>query len=130
MSKSGPMNGGLPSAKVLIAIPSGPMWHAEFALDLLLMVQNSQLPTPGYHRVETAIRNIRGSTIWRQRADLLRGAVEMNCTHALFVDVDQIFPSTTLRRLLAHKKQIVAANVAIKQFPSFPTARKLVDGQI
>lgn len=66
----------------------------------------------------------RMSTLPRARQELLEDAVLKNCTHALFLDSDQAFPSDTAHRLLAHKKSVVAANIALKTMPSFPTARQ------
>ena len=114
-----------PSAKVCIAIPSGEQWHAAFAMCTTLMILDTMTyPTPGWGGITTAIRNIRGSMLWKQRADLVQGALDLDCTHLLFVDSDQTFPANTLRRLLHHKKPVVACNVATKQYPSSPTARK------
>ncbi len=48
-------------------------------------------------------------------------------SHLLFLDCDQTFPSSTMRRLLVHKKPVVAANVATKGFPTKPTARRVGD---
>lgn len=114
---------------VQISIPSGPQWYAAFAMDVLQTYTDALTkPIPGVRIQGITVRNIQGSTIWRQRTDLIRLAMESDCTHVLFVDTDQTFPATTLRRLLHHQKPVVACNVAVKQLPSIPTARNLVDG--
>lgn len=117
----------LPTAKVCIGIPSAGMWHGKFGMDLLQMVLITLAhETPGYSHVDVVIKHVMGSTIWRQRSDIMQMAVDMECTHLLFVDTDQTFPSTTLQRLLSHKKEIVSCNIAVKKIPSCPTARRLV----
>ena len=115
----------LPAAYVCLGIPSGATWAAQFATSLWGMTIDSLMQlTPGYSHIDLALQNTRGSTLWTQRSKIMQDAVTRGCTHLLFVDSDQTFPPATLRRLLAHKKPVVAANVAVKQIPAFPTARK------
>ncbi len=120
----------LPVANVQISIPSGNMWYGRFAMCVIQMILDSYTyETPGWKIGNILTRNIKGSTIWRQRAELIQGALDTDCTHMLFIDVDQVFPANTLRRLLSHNKPIVAANVAVKQWPSMPTARAWREGE-
>lgn len=113
-----------PEVHVRIGVPSGIQWYAAFAMSLLRMQDNTmEFPTPGYGKVQTSVHNSVGSTIWTQRSKLMQQAIEDGCTHLLFVDCDQTFPAFTLRKLLSHKKEVVACNVAVKQIPSCPTAR-------
>lgn len=65
-----------------------------------------------------------GSILPQIRQRILNKALEVPCTHLLFVDTDQVFPHFTLHQLLAHKKPVVVANVATKKFPCSTTARK------
>lgn len=51
-----------------------------------------------------------GSIIVNNRTLLVHKAAETKATHILFIDSDMRFPADTLERLLAHKKDIVAAN--------------------
>ena len=114
----------LPTAVVQISIPSGSQWYARFSMCLIHLILDSvNRDTPGWDHIDITTRNIRGSVIWKQRAELLQKAIDGGCTHALFLDVDQTFPPNLLRRLLSHKEPIVAANVAVKEWPSMPTAR-------
>ncbi len=120
-----------PEAQVMIAIPSGPFWHAEFAMGVTLMMLDTMIyDTPGWGNITVSLKNIRGSIIWKQRTDLIQAAIKEGNTHLLFIDTDQVAPANTIRRLIHHKKPIVACNVAIKQVPTMPTARKLNDGQM
>lgn len=76
----------------------------------------------GQHR-ELLFLEKRTSNLPRARQELLEDAQLQNCTHALFLDTDQSFPMDLLHRLIAHKKPVVACNIALKTLPSFPTAR-------
>lgn len=64
------------------------------------------------------------SNLPRSRQEALEDALMNDCTHALFIDVDQTFPMDTAHRLLRHKKAIVGCNIPLKNMPSFPTARQ------
>ena len=122
---AGSTGGNLPSAKVLVAVPSGTMWHAGFGMCLVqLMLDTALFPTPGFEKVEAGLTNKKGSVIWRQRTELVQQGLDEGFTHLLFIDSDQTFPSSTLRRLLVYSKAVVAANVATKGFPARPTARR------
>jgi hypothetical protein len=121
---------GLTPVSVQISIPSTIQWFARFGMDLLEMYADTlSNETPGVYVERLAVKNNVGSILCNQRAWMLEAAIEAKFSHVLFVDADQTFPPSTLRRLLAWRKQVVAANVATKQIPSFPTARKLVDGK-
>jgi hypothetical protein len=69
------------------------------------------------------VHNKRGSILAQMRQSQVEAAIQNKATHLLFVDSDQMFPRDLAHRLLAHEKQIVAANVATKVIPASPTAR-------
>lgn len=48
---------------------------------------------------------------------LTREAKEKGATHLLFVDSDMLFPPDTLRRLLAHDKDIIGVDYHKRKFP-------------
>lgn len=56
--------------------------------------------------------DIVSSRTWLVNEALARGA-----THILFVDSDMMFPDDTLKRLLAHKKEIVGVEYNKREFP-------------
>jgi hypothetical protein len=64
------------------------------------------------------------------RQGIAEQALEKGCNYLLFIDSDQTFPPFTLRRLLSHRKPVVACNVPIKRFPSNPTARAYEEGNL
>lgn len=119
-----------PGPSVTIGIPSGDTWNAKFGMCLVQMFLDTMInPIPNMGKVQhVKIHNIQGSTIWRQRQQIIEKAIEDESTHLLFVDCDQTFPSTTIRRLLFHQKELIACNIATKQIPSIPTARKWING--
>jgi len=88
-------------ARVGICIPSGDMVHADFMLALASMCNN-----PG---AGIALISCKGSLIVVNRNNGVKFSIDLNCTHLLFLDSDMVFPQDTLRRLLAHNKDIVGA---------------------
>lgn len=110
--------------KVAVGIPTRGMWVDKFGMSLLgLLTYFHNNPVVGYKKQEIHVLNIRGSILPNQRVDIFKKALEIEATHVLFLDDDQVFPAQTLHRMLSHKKEIVAANIAVKQYPSNPTAR-------
>ncbi len=51
------------------------------------------------------------------RTWLVQEAIKRGATHLLFVDSDMMFPEDTIPRLLAHDKEIVAAEYNKREFP-------------
>jgi hypothetical protein len=48
---------------------------------------------------------------------LVRRSIELRATHLLFVDSDMLFPTDTLKRLLAHDKDIIGVEYNKRKFP-------------
>lgn len=69
-----------------------------------------------------SILTAEGSVICQLRHNLVRNALNIGCTHLLFIDSDQTFPADTLHRLAAHRKPIVAANCTTRAEPVAPVA--------
>lgn len=113
--------------RLMVGIPSTQEWDAEFGMSLVLMSTFMGFPVPGFDRQSVRIHNKRGSILAQMRQELVEQAMEMEATHLLFVDSDQVFPKDLvhrmLRRMLKPEVQVVAANVATKMLPSTPTAR-------
>jgi hypothetical protein len=106
--------------KVTIALPSGDMMHTASALCLASMFARTVCASED---IIVTVHNRKGSVLSQSREEMVDIALETNATHILFVDSDQTYPHDTLLRLLAHKVPVVAANVATKSMPPFPTAR-------
>lgn len=110
---------------VFIGIPSGSDWKADFGMSLAGMVAAAAKPLRGGGYIERLqLWNTKGSILSRSRATIAKKALELECSHLLFVDSDMTFPNWTLHQLLSHNKAVVAANCVVKQLPSNPTARQ------
>jgi len=69
-----------------------------------------------------------GTFVHQAREKLLHDVIELwDASHILWLDADMTFPKDAALRLLAHDKEVVAANYVTRVPPSRPTARK--DGQ-
>lgn len=113
---------------VFIGIPSGSDWKADFGMSLAALMASAGRPLKGGGFIERVqLWNTKGSILSRSRHTLVRKAQELQCSHILFIDSDMVFPNWTLHALLAHDKAVVAANCAVKQLPSLPTARQQGD---
>ena len=110
---------------VMIGYPSGSEVKARFTNCLTnMLTYYISSPVPGYRNQMMKPMNVRGSIISRQRMQIVKEAIAGDYTHILFVDSDQTFPRDTIHRLLAHDKDVVGCNIATKQIPASPTARK------
>jgi hypothetical protein len=101
-----------PVPLVAIAIPSGDMVHADFAMRLATLCLN-----PG---ARACIVNAKSSLIMVGRNQCVEAARLVKATHALFLDSDIVFPADTLTRLLAHDKDIVGGLYIQRTPPHHP----------
>lgn len=101
--------------KVGICVPCRDMVSSGFAFDLANLVGFTS-------KADLAMLTVSGTLIVNQRTNLAREAMDMGCTHVLYIDSDMRFPKDGLDRLLAHDKPIVAANYCTRKFPLKPVA--------
>lgn len=59
----------------------------------------------------------KGCDIVSARTWLVREALKKDATHLLFVDHDMLFPYDAIKRLVAHKKDIVSVEYHKRKFP-------------
>jgi hypothetical protein len=110
--------------KVGIVSPARDIVDTGFAFD----AQNMIGYTCAHHRdIALASFVSKGTMIFNQRIDLAREAMSEGCDWILWLDTDMRFPKDTLIRLLAHKKDIVAANYVTRQVPPEPVSFQLTD---
>ena len=110
--------------RMLVAVPSGQHWFAQFGIDLVTMVSSFvNIKVPGYRSQELRVANIRSSILSKNRLDAVKAAKAAHSHYILFLDTDHTFPKDLPQRLLSHGKLIVAANCVTKQVPAQPTAR-------
>ena len=109
---------------VMIAIPSGDTWKADFGMSLAGLIASIGKPLrKGKHIEMLRLWNTKGSILSRSRQTLVEKAQAEKVSHILFLDSDMVFPEWTLHRMLDLELMVVAANCATKQLPSTPTAR-------
>ena len=114
--------------RVVVGVPSGGSWNAEFGTSLVSLVANfANVPVPGFKSHELRVANVKGSILPKQRLDILKAAKACQATHLLFIDSDQTFKPDLLHRLLSRGKDVVACNIATKQIPANTTARRKTD---
>lgn len=97
---------------VAVCIPSGEMVHADFMMSVLQVVQNSRVAN-----FRVSMVNAKFSIVAEARNLCVRAAVEAKAEWLLFFDSDMVFPSDTLKRLLAHDRPIVAATYTRRMLP-------------
>jgi hypothetical protein len=100
------------SPLVAIAVPSGDMVHADFAMRLANMCLN-----PG---ARSCIVNAKSSLVMIGRNQCVEAARLVKATHLLFLDSDIVFPVDTLSRLLARDKDIVGGLYMQRTAPHHP----------
>lgn len=117
--------------KVVIGVPSGQHWLAQFGVDVSsLMVNFFMKQIPGYKSQELRLINVRSSILPKNRLDIVRGAKALEADFLLMLDSDHSFPADLLHRLIVHNKPIVAANCVTKTLPCKTTARVKVEGDL
>lgn len=110
---------------LLIGAPSTGMWTSGFGMCLQNMMGHlMSTPVPGFREQRMQPEVVKGSILPRSRGNLVKRALKEQFTHLLFIDTDQTFPRETAHRLLQHRKDVVGCNIATKEIPASPTARR------
>ena len=97
--------------RVAIAVPSGSMVHAGFAIALANLCATSR-------DVPIQLTSVRSSIIAVARNNAVDEARRFAADYLLFLDSDMEFPPTTLLRLLLHNRDVVGATY-VKRVPPF-----------
>lgn len=109
---------------VMVGIPSGDAWSADFGMSLAGLVAAAPMPLKGGGQIERLqLWNTKGSILSRSRHTLAQQSLELKCDYLLMLDSDMTFPSYALHQLLAANVEVVAANCSTKGSPAYPTAR-------
>jgi hypothetical protein len=113
------------SINILVGLPSHGDWTAEFGMSLQNAMGYVMAKQIGQFRNQTIIPfHTAGSLLPRGRLKCVKAAQEKKATHLFFADVDQTFPRDTISRLILADKDIIGCNIATKQIPASPTARR------
>lgn len=103
--------------KILIAVPSFDLLHADFCTSLAGMLMHRAYDKAMSRDVKIAYQNVKSTIIHSARAMLVQSAVDNECSHILFLDSDLTFPPSTLNRLIAHHQPFVCATYVRRHPP-------------
>jgi hypothetical protein len=98
--------------KIAICVPARDTVHAGFARSLANLTASLAVA-----KIDFELLINLGSVIAQQRNILAEQALSINATHILWLDSDMHVPTTTVARLLAHKKPIVAGTYSTRVKP-------------
>lgn len=98
--------------KLSICIPARDTVHTAFAKQLAFLTSRLTSKSINYD-----LHIIVGSVIVDQRTALVNEALKTNPSHILWLDSDIHFPHNVFERLVAHDKDIVAANYSTRYAP-------------
>lgn len=88
------------------------MVHADFMMSVLHLVQNARVGG-----VRTSLVNSKFSIVSEARNLCVDAALKAKAEWVLFLDSDMVFPSDTIKRLLAHERPIVGATYPRRMLP-------------
>lgn len=100
------------STKLVILVPCRDTVHSLFTMSLTELVKTCVLTGIDVH-----VTYDMSTILLNQRETLANKAVEIKADYLLWLDSDMMFPSTTALRLMAHGKDIVAANYMKRSVP-------------
>jgi hypothetical protein len=100
----------LPLPRVAIAVPSGDMVHADFAMAYAQLCMASA-------GLQLQLITVKSSIVAEARNNAVELARSFKADFILFLDSDMIFPPTALFRLLLHRKDIVGATYTKRVAP-------------
>lgn len=108
---------------IVVCVPSNGYWRAETSRCLAMLFAHASLNRYGGCRSQKlSIITAESSTISSSRQNLVKKAMQSDCTHIFFVDSDMRFPPWTLQKLIEADRALVAANCTTRVEPIQPTA--------
>lgn len=106
--------------RLAIAVPAHDNVSAIFANDLARLYAATQAVVP-----KVTLAMMVGTFVHQAREKLLHDVVELwGATHILWLDADMTFPPDAALRLLAHDREVVAANYVSRTARPRPTAMR------
>jgi hypothetical protein len=105
--------------KIGIVSPARDIVHTAYTLSLAGMMNHTTAQRPDI-TIDVSARL--GTMIFAQRIKLAHYCLEQRCDYILWLDTDMRFPRDTLLMLLAHQRDIVAANYVTREIPAAPVA--------
>lgn len=109
-----------PLPRVAIAVPSGDMVHADFAMAYAqLCMTSAGLPLQ--------LVTVKSSIVAQARNTGVEHAKDFKADFIFFLDSDMVFPPATLLHLLLHRKDIVGATYTKRVAPFDILGTKLIN---
>ncbi len=96
--------------KVVVGMPCTEMMKAKTAHAVGCLLLESSDIVIDFLLIQSC--DLSSSRMW-----LAKQAIEKGATHLLFIDSDMLFPPDTLKRLLAHNRNIIGVNYNKRKFP-------------
>ena len=112
------MDSSLP--RVAIAVPSGDMVHADFAMAYAQLCMASA-------GLQLQLITVKSSIVAQARNTAVEHARDFKADYLFFLDSDMVFPPTALFRLLLHRKDIVGATYTKRVAPFDILGTKLAE---
>jgi hypothetical protein len=109
-----------PLPRVAIAVPSGDMVHADFALAYAQLCMASA-------GLKLQLITVKSSIVAQARNDGVEHARNFGADFIFFLDSDMVFPPTALFRLLLHRKDIVGATYTKRVAPFVVLGTRLAE---
>lgn len=103
--------------KLAICVPARDTVHAGFAVCLANLAARLQK-----NLIDFEILFTLGSVIASQRNNLVIQALELGCSHILWLDSDMHFPASIIEKFLKHDKKIIAATYSTRVKPLLSVA--------
>jgi len=108
--------------RILVGVISGEFIRVKTVQTLLALMKNE--------RRITKLLIKQGVLVHVNRDNIVLDALKEDFTHLFFVDSDVCFAPDTLDKLLAHDKDIIAANYNMRIVPQTPTVRMMENGKL
>jgi glycosyltransferase involved in cell wall biosynthesis len=112
-----------PLPRVSIAVPSGDMVHADFAMAYAQLCMASA-------GLQLQLITVKSSIVAQARNDGVAIARNFGADYIFFIDSDMLFPPTSLFRLLLHRRDIVGATYTKRVAPFEILGTKLAEQPI
>lgn len=111
--------------KIVLGFPSNGRWVGDFGISALNMSAYFMANKVGEYKSQVLVpAHTKGSILPRSRLNIVKMAFEKEATHVAMIDTDQTYPRHTLHDLVLADKDIIGCNIATKEIPASPTARK------
>ncbi len=111
--------------RIALGIPSHDQWMAETALSVAALVGYTAEKYISQGAMEIRFVTCNGTILGDMRNAIVEKALDLECSHILWIDADMKFPPNSLERLLMHSKPVVGCNYARRRRPVRPTAASL-----